>query len=316
MMDSASPSVIGIVTSCKRPRLVRRLLESLKDAGLIRKVILNDNGADDETEALCRTAPVPVQYHRPERNLGCGGGIGQALMLGLREDGVTHFCIFDDDAVAMPGAVATLVQGMQAAAAEVAVPLVTDAQGHVNWFPGLRQRDAWSTIRRPHLLPEQYQAACGLDPVPFTWAPWPIMALTPQVVRECGYPRDDFWFYVEDLEYSLRLTHRHRGVLVPGAVCRHMPPASSGGDGLEGSHYLRFCLLLQNLSYICTRLPHARRALRHLPGNYLRFLRTFGFNRSTVRDSWLAWWLGAVRGRPAGIPGGDSFKQRLLMLSA
>jgi GT2 family glycosyltransferase len=313
-MNAATVSAVGIISTFKRPRLLGRLLATLKDAG-IRKVIVNDDGLDDETEAVCRAAPLPVQYHRPERNLGCGGGIGRALSIGLRDPNTTHFCLFDDDAEASPGSVSVLLEGMREAKAELGVPTVLNAEGHVQWFAGLQEPKAWKTIRRPGLTPEQYQAECGLEPVRFTWAPWPVMALSAGVVRECGYPREDFWFYVEDIEYSLRLTHRHLGVFVPGAICRHLPPVTSGGNEIEGPHYLRFCLMLQNLSYTCTRLRHARRALRHLPGNYLRFLRTFGPHPAVLRDMALAWWLGAVRGKPAGVPGFGLFKERLARLA-
>ena len=313
-MASDSPTTIAVVAAYGRNEQLRDLLASLRDAGRLRKVIVVDNGMDARAEAVCRCAPVPVLYHRPERNLGCGGGVGRGLSLGLKEEGVTEFCLFDDDAAATPGAIETLVRGMRRAEADLAVPLVVNAAGQVSWFPGLRQPLAWETIRRGGLTPAEYLRICGPEPVPFTWAPWPAIALSARVARECGVPRDDFWLCGEDLEYTLRLTYRHRGALVPEAVCRHLPPPSSGGDELEGPHYLRFCLLLQNLSYICTRLPHARRALRHLPGNYLRFFRVFGWNAATLTDASLALWRGVVRGHPAGVPGCDQLRRRFLAM--
>ena len=315
-MGTDAVSVVGVVAAYKRPAQLGNLLGSLKAAGPLRRVIVVDNGQEAEIEAICRQAPVPVLYHRPETNLGCGGGAAVGLKLGLQEPGVTHLCVFDDDAEATPGAVEALVQGMRAADADVAVPLITNDQGHVGWFPGLQQPLPWKTIRREGLTPEAYRNVCGLEPVPFTWACWPALALSARTVADCGYPRDDFWLCCEDTEYTLRLTYHHRGVMVPGAVCRHLPPPSSGGTEVGGVHYVRFCLLLQNLSFMCTRLPHARRALRHLPGNYLRFFRTFGLSAGGLRDACLAAWRGAGLGKPGGAPGGDGFKHRLLALGA
>lgn len=305
-------SVAGVVAAYKRPAMLRSLLESLKDARPLKKMIVVDNGFDAETEAICREQPFPVLYHRPEFNLGCGGGVARGLTLGLKEPGITHLCCFDDDALATPGAVEALMATMKDAGADAGVPLVVDAKGHVMWPPGLLERHAIQTIRREGLEPAQYRAECGLKPVAFSWAPWPTLALSTRVVQECGVPRDDFWLCAEDLEYTLRLTYRRRGVLAPAALCRHLPPETSGGDAIDGPHYLRFCLMLQNLSYISTRLPHGCRVLRHLPGNYLRFLRTFGCNTATARDVWVAWWRGGIRGKPAGTPGCDGFKERFL----
>lgn len=330
-MNDHGPDVIGIVAAYKRPALLHHLLQSLVGTQILRRVIVVDNGLDPQTEAICKTAPVPVRYQRPERNLSCGGGIALGLKLGLTEPEVTHFCLFDDDAEATPGAIDGLIEGMAKAQAELAVPLILDARDHIAWYPGLQDPHAWKTIRRPNLAAEEFCRIAGSNPVPFTWAPWPVLALSIRSVREGGFPRDDFWLCAEDLEYTLRLTHRYKGVLVPSAACLHRPPTARKGGGtardleskqslktdpnaLGGAHYLRFCLMLQNLSYICTRLPHARRALRHLPGNYLRFFRTFGLQSKTIRDVTLALWLGAVRGKPAGRPGADEFKQRLLLL--
>jgi GT2 family glycosyltransferase len=311
-MGTDAVSVVGVVATYRRPAQLRDLLASLKGQELLSKVVAVDNGLEEQTETVCREAPVPVEYHRPERNLGCGGGVGRGLSVGLNDKSATHFCLFDDDAEATPGAVASLVQGMTSAQAGLAVPLIINSQGYVDWFAGLTSPLPWETVRRTDLTPETYRKICGAEPVPFTWAPWPALMLSAEVVREHGFPRDDFWLCAEDLEYTLRLTHFHKGVMVPTAVCRHLPPASSRGDEVGGPHYLRFSLMLQNLSYISTRLPHARRAFRHLPGNYRRFLRTFGWNRSSVGDVLSAFWHGFVCGKPAGIPGHDHLKRRFM----
>ena len=324
MVAAQSSSVVGIVAAYKRPAMLHSLLRSLIGNRCLRYVIVVDNGSDPETENLCRSAPVPARYERPDHNLGCGGGAARGLELGLKDPAATHFCLFDDDAEATPGAIDALIEDMSRASADVAMPLVLDQKGHIAWFPGLRQSLPWKVIRQSGLTPEAYRRLCGDAPVPFTWAPWPVLALSARSVRECGYPRDDFWLCAEDLEYTLRLTHKFTGVLVPSSVCFHRPPSAGTADGsstadpnaLGGSHYLRFCLMLQNLSFSCTRLPHARRALRHLPGNYLRFLRTFGLHTATLRDTLLALWRGVAKGKPAGVQGADGFKQRFLKLNS
>jgi GT2 family glycosyltransferase len=311
-MQADRISVIGVVATYRRPLMLRDLLQSISDSKLLTQVVVVDNGFQEEAAEVCRQARIRVVYHRPERNLGCGGGVGRGLQLGLKEETATHFCLFDDDARATPGSIDSLIRGMNALSAAVAVPLVLNERGVVSWHPGLQQRLAWDTIRRPDLTAEEYRRVCGTSPVPFSWSPWPVMAVSAQAVRDCGYPRDDFWLCAEDLEFSLRLTYRNLGVLVPEAVCCHLPPPTSGGEDPGGAHYLRFCLLLQNLSYITTRLPHARRAFRHLPGNFLRFFRTFGFNWPTIRDASLACWRGTLIGKPAGTPGCDGFRTRFL----
>src|SRR3979411_1616280 len=103
-MELEGKPVLGIVAAYKRPEMLRALLESVRDSTLLREVIVVDNGFQEEVASLCRAAATPVRYHRPERNLGCGGGVTRGLELGLREEKVTHFCFFEDEAQAAPGA--------------------------------------------------------------------------------------------------------------------------------------------------------------------------------------------------------------------
>ena len=67
--------------------------------------------------------------------------------------------------------------------------------------------------------------------------------------------------------------------------------------------------MLQNNFYTGTRLPHGRRILRHAPGNFGRFLVTNHFSARALAAAWLGGWRGAIRGRPAGVEGGDGFRQ-------
>jgi GT2 family glycosyltransferase len=316
LMAADEISVIGVVAAYRRPECLCQLLASLHGSTLLAKVVVVDNGRQEAIAAVCSKAPMPVVYDRPASNLGCGGGVARGLQLALAEGSATHFCLFDDDAEATPGAVDRLVRGMQAASACIAVPLVLNEQDYVSWVPGLENWRAMGVIKRPRLAPADFYRLCGTDPVPFSWSPWPVMALSAAAVREKGYPREDFWVCAEDIEYSLRLTYHSRGVLVPQAVCRHLPPAASSGNELDSGHYLRFCLLLQNVAYLAMRLPHGRRAARHLPAVLFRFLLTFGLKPAVIRDALAAGWRGAIRGKPAGSPGFDEFKRRFLRLKA
>ncbi len=310
-MSAETESVVGIVATYKRPLEFKRLLDSLAADGTVRRLVVVDNGSDSETEQVCRASPIPVQYHRPSHNLGCGGGVGRGLSLALQDGSAGYLCLFDDDAEVAPGAVRCLFRGMKAASADLAVPLVESSEGRIILCPGLTQRTAFQTFMQPGLTAAQFLAQRGPDPLPFHWAPWPILALTSRVVKECGYPREDFWLVGEDLEYTLRLTFRHLGVLVPEAVCRHLPP-SRGATNNREADYLRRCLMVQNFSYLSTRLPHGRRGLRYVPGHYYWMFRNFGWRPTVLRDALLAAWRGGVCGKPGGTAGYDQFKQRFL----
>jgi GT2 family glycosyltransferase len=257
---------------------------------------------------VVKAARTPARYIVPGSNLSCGGGVKRALQEALQMAEATHFWILDDDAFAHAGAMQQLIQAMDAASADAAVPLIVDGTGRVSWPPGLLERKA-QLVSRSHCTPDEYVQACGSMPIPFTWSPWPSLMVSRRAIEAVGFPRDDFWISAEDLEFSLRLTAHGYGILVPKAVCAHLPPAENPGRS-QRQHYLKFCSMLQNLSYVTLHLRHGRRILQHLPGNFFRFFRTFGLSSMSLRDAACAFWFGAARGKTAGTPGYTEFRER------
>jgi len=306
-MEPLSPRVIAVITTYRRPEPLRRLLASLGAAAApaVGGVVVVDNAAEVETARVAQASPIPVTYCPQPVNLGHGAGHAVGITVALEDLAATHLWLLDDDAVTLPTTLAELLAGLQATGAAAVVPLITNAEGTVAWYPGLQNRSKWRVILQPNLTPEEFRRQCGDEPVPFTWTPWGMLLLTRRVVEEIGLPRTDFGFSSDDIEYALRLTAGHLAVLVPRAVGQHLPP----GRKKEMEAYYIQCLDLQNLSYVTLRLRHGRPALRHLPGHYWRFFRRWGWNGRNLARAWRAGWRGALAGRPAGAAGWDEFRR-------
>lgn len=300
-----APRVIVVTATFRRPQLLAQLLASLRqDQPAVVGVVVVDNAGDAAVAALESTAPFRIRILTPGHNLGCGGGVALGLREALQLPAVTHAWIFDDDAAATPGALAAMLGALDAASADAVTPLVTDAAGRIGWFPGPLDEPAWSLIRRPGLTPAEFRASCGETPLRWNWAPWPSLLVTRRAIEAVGFPREDFWFQGEDLEWTLRLSAKFRGVLAPAAECRHFPPP---GDAARAR--LKGAAMLQNNLFTASRLPHGLRILRHAPGNAWRFLRAQRFRSAAWTMAASAHWRGLVRGQPAGAPGADGFRQ-------
>lgn len=296
--------VAAITATYRRPERLAELLASLtQDQPALQNVLVIDNAGSPETEGLAAQMPLSTHVITPGKNLGCGGGVALGLREALRDPATTHVWLFDDDAATTPGALAALLLALESAGADAAVPLVTDAAGHVGWFPGPLPQPAWNLIRGAKLTPSAFRAACGMTPLPWKWAPWPSLLVTRRAVETIGLPRDDYWFQGEDLEWTLRLSARFVGVLAPAAECRHLWPPED-----RPRAFLKQALMLQNNFYTAARLAHGARIWRHAPGNVARFLAANRFSVRAFVTAWLCWWRGACRGLPAGAPGGDGFR--------
>lgn len=285
--------VVAVIATFNRPQELKRLLCSLQDIQGLGAVLLVDNASNPSIAEI--TAHFErVHYLDPGANLGCGGGLcfGEAKALEQFGSELTHLWILDDDVVVPPNILNALTTTMDAANADAACPMVTDATGALGWFPGLLERTKFAVIKRAK-TPGQYLERCGAEPVDFDWAQGISLLISRRAFLELGPHRSDYWVRGEDLEFSLRITHRYRGVFVPGVAVQHLPPAAGSADEVR-----KHAAMLQNICYTSLRLPHGRRIARTIPGNFLRFLRMWGWQG--LPHAWRALRLGAIRGLPAG----------------
>lgn len=297
--------VVAVVATFHRALELARLLDSLekipRDLGA---VIVVDNGAENSIEQIVRNAECETRYIPASTNLGCGGGLrlAETTALQLYGDRLTHLWILDDDTIVPPDILDVLLAEMECARADAACPLVLDGNGKLGWFPGLLDTEKFRAIRSARARNDFVEIA-GEKPIAFSWAQGISLLVARRAIDELGFHRDDYWVRGEDLEFSLRITARYRGIFVPRVAVQHIPPVAKGvTNDLE---QLRHAAMLQNIVYTSFYLPHGRRILRTIPGNFLRFLRAWGLR--AIADSVRALWLGGIRGEPAGKKGAERF---------
>jgi GT2 family glycosyltransferase len=296
----SAPSVVAVVATYRRAAEIRRLVESLeKSAVPLAGAIVVDNAEDPATaDALKSAATLRIERDAPGKNLGCGGGLALAEKRALeRFPGLTHVWILDDDAVVEPDTLGATLAAMERENAAVAHPLVIDAQGRVGWPPGVLDRALLRAMLSAP-APAEFHATHGDAPKPFSWCQGIALLVTREMLTTLGFHRTDYWVRGEDLEFSLRITHRHRGILVPTARVLHLPPPETAAS--RDHEYTKHRAMLQNIAYTSLRLPHGRRIARTIPGNTLRFLRTWGWTPRVLAEAFASLTRGGLLGKPAG----------------
>jgi rhamnopyranosyl-N-acetylglucosaminyl-diphospho-decaprenol beta-1,3/1,4-galactofuranosyltransferase len=305
-----SMRVVAVTATHRRPNELARLLGSLSG---VECVVVCDNSASDDVRAVVEGAPIPAHLLTPETNLGCGGGLRLAEEHAWRiADGdFSHLLVLDDDTVLKPDTVPQLAEILDRERADAAYPLVLGPDGRVGWMPGLKDR-ALRRLDRERLMPEDFRRRFDVAVADFAWAQGICLLVRRAAVEAAGFHRADFWVRGEDLDFSLRLTARGRGVFAPAVEVKHLPPAPAASSNRE-AEFLRHAAMVQNIACLALTQRHGAPIRSSIAGASLRFVRMWGMR--ALPDLFRALWRGA-QGEPAGAGIGRTFRQRFDELGA
>jgi len=299
--------VVAVVVTWKRERELERLLASLEKSTVsLAGCIVMDHAGTVPGSAARREFPVKIfpDLSNPGPGAGWANGAGRARDI----FGLTDILFLDDDVVLPPTTLEVLQR--EKADALAICPLLEDGRGRLWGFPEPSEIRLRSLIREA-ATPADALRLLGPGPHKFCWATGACLLVDGDAFAAAGLHRSDFWMLGEDLEYSMRLASGGRGVFTCLASVAHLPPDPQDDGSARRSDYLKFCSLLQNLSYLSFHSRHSAHMWRYLPGNYRRFFRTHGSGLSSFADASFCFWQGAVRGRPSGHPVGTRLRERI-----
>jgi len=202
--------VVAVVVTFQpeRSRLARAL-ERLRPQ--VAAIVVVDNSDDAQAPVLEAPTAEGVELIANGRNLG----IGQAQNQGIaraRALGATHVLLMDQDSLAPPGLVPSLLHTLAAAGAQPPVALVGPVCRDVKTGATLAliRHDGWR-VRR--LRPEPRGGAVPVDYLPASGSLIPLGALD-----RLGPLREDYFIDRVDVEWCLRARRRGWAVLVDCGV--------------------------------------------------------------------------------------------------
>ncbi|MEX1119308.1 MAG: glycosyltransferase [Terrimicrobiaceae bacterium] len=294
--------LVALTVTHRRPQELKRLLDSLEASTMPPDLcVISDHAPDGTTARLAAESRLKIRVLEDTSNPGPGAGWSNAAA-GLEE---ADLLFLDDDVVLPPDGIAKM-RGLLSSTGAVA-PLLADAGGLLWAFPEPALRDQRKIIRQAK-TPADALALLGPGPHPFCWCTGACVLVSANLYRSIGPHRRDFWMLGEDLEFSMRAAMTGKAVFTCEVIVPHLPPV---GPASATSGYIKFCSLLQNLSYLSFHSPHRQHMTRYLPGNFLRFFRTHSWRPGTLRDAWACFSGGALHAEPAGDVRGTALRKRI-----
>jgi len=313
MGAEVKPGVVGVVVTHRRPAEFLRLLDSLAASTQpLLGCVVSDHAPTGEIKAIAARSPFETLVLEDASNPGPGAGWAHAARRALQHfgNGVSAIWYLDDDVVVPPDALEILGREMTQSEAWAVAPLLEDQAGRLWAFPEPLEPSLRKVIRRV-ATPSEALAELGDKPIPFCWCTGACILVDKRAIAEVGLHRKDFWMLGEDLEYSMRLAAGGKAVFTCKVSVPHLPPPARDPAGALRADYVKFCSLLQNLSYLSFHVPYSRHMKSYLPGNFRRFFRSHGLNARTLRDAAACFGNGALRGQPSGTSSGEALRGRI-----
>ena len=113
MTSSTIRIVVIILTYNQKGKTLECLATLLRGGDMPFKVLVWDNGSQDETLVAVNHTFPEVLFHYSETNLGVAGGRNAAARMAIRELGASHLLFLDNDILVEPGFVRALYEPIE-----------------------------------------------------------------------------------------------------------------------------------------------------------------------------------------------------------
>lgn len=240
--------IIAVVVTRNRLALLKQAIDALRaQTHELHKIFVVNNDSDDGTREWLDSQADVTSFH--QANLGGSGGFHR----GIRE---AHKCgadwvwCMDDDSICDTDALRNLLK--PALLADPAVGLLSskviweDGSMHAMNLP--RQRGVWTwlwTFDRDRAVEIVSCSFVG-------------MMISRAAIEACGLPIAEMFIWLDDVEYSERISQRFTAFLVADSVILHKTNSNSGfrPGNIDASSTWKYAFHCRN-QFVCLRLHHS-----------------------------------------------------------
>jgi GT2 family glycosyltransferase len=255
------------------------------------KLLVVDNQSTDETVERVRAEYPEVELLVHSSNLGFAAGINPGLEYAL-DHGADFVLVINNDVLVAPSLLTHLVTAMESSIGAVA-PMIhyLDAPKHI-WSIGFSKHSLLLEMRggaRGHVDEGQWR-----EPFEVDYLLGCAILLNSSALRKVGLFDERYYFYYEDLDFSLRVRqHGYRLITVPQANMWHKVAGSAGmGSAFRVYHMARSsviflrthtCGLQRPASFLFRSGSALKKSLKFLMCGQLQLLREYWRG---LQDGW------------------------------
>ncbi len=223
LVSSGTASVVAVVLNWSAEELTSECIDSLECSQYSRlRILLLDNGSPDGSGDRLHVRFPTIPYLQMGQNLGYCVANNRGIEWALAH-GANYVLVVNNDAVVLPGAIGRLVD---AANSEEDVAIVAPFIGYHDdpetaWYAG----GDFSVLRGLGVHRVKSPAEGLTKPEEISFATGCVCLISARAIREVGTFAEDFFAYVEDAEFCVRLRRAgYRILYEPRARALHHTP--------------------------------------------------------------------------------------------
>ncbi len=246
---SSGPRLCTVVVNWNRASDTVECVRSLRNGGVEdNRVIVIDNGSNDDSATRIVAECPEVELHRMDANLGYAKGANAGMKL-ARERHPDFVLFLNNDAVIGDQCLVRLIEALQRhPECGLAGPKILYYDNDNVWFAGGSYNRLLGYSKHPGM--DEPDDGDGIEgPVDFITGC--ALMVHGDLIERIGTFDEDFNMYAEDTEYCFRARAAgYRSLYVPSALVRHKVSSTSGVPGSNimtpqrSYYYARNMLLL------------------------------------------------------------------------
>ena len=204
-------NVAAVVVTYNRLELLRQCVEALRAQTTVCDILIVDNASTDGTAQWLASQP-DLHYRNTGSNLGGAGGFNCGMRWAV-EAGYDYVWVMDDDTLPQPDALEKLLEADSV------------LEGNYGW---LSSKCLWTdgklcpmNLQRVSPYKEISLKETDTDTIPAHMASFVSLFLRKKSILQYGLPITDFFIWVDDWEYTRRISREANCYVVSGSTVIH-----------------------------------------------------------------------------------------------